>query len=211
VEHPEIIKGTSSLFADGSSAAMWFSGLVTEEWVNTKGISRSEYEVKGELLLNHQVDVMRLALLNFHRSFLWVGILEEMPRSLALFRHQTGLKLKSGSDHLKSNSNSHPPPTKAERAVIEAANPMDMALYEYIRTVQLGRMTALEEAISKNRTVPWCKSSTDWMAFSFPFTFNGSQIWPPPEATSGNTGGSVVERFFGLSGVHPNITMPATT
>jgi hypothetical protein len=178
VKHPQHIVGTSSLFADGSSAAMWFAGLVTEPWVNKKGVSDAQYRRKGEILLNHQIDVMKLSVLNFHRSFLWVGLLGEYNRSMNLFQFQTNLNLPEVQER---NSNTHPKATAVERAVIAAANPMDMALYEYMEAVTLARLEAFESASEENRTVPVCKTDRgDYMdAFAYPFIFNGTQIWPP--------------------------------
>jgi hypothetical protein len=165
--------GTSALFADGSSAAMWFAGTIVEAWVNKDALTRQDITEKTDMILNHPVEMMNIAVRNFHQ-FLWVGILEDTKRSLDLLEFQLGVKIKSDTAH--KNGNKHTDATDVEKLVIATANPMDMALYEYISKIQYARMRMYEDSVKNNVPVVICDEN-EIDTFSYPFYFNGTQIW----------------------------------
>ena len=173
--------GTNSLFADGSSLAMWLAGVVPDYWVNKNGLTAKDMEIKKELLLSHQIDVMKAAVRNFYESFLWMGLLNDFNRSLDLLEYQLGIpyiKIAAKSVSVR-NANNHPSATVTEKQVIKRANPMDVALYEYISTILKFRMSLLEKYKSIGEEPPDCDSEhLGSSQYYFPFFFNGTQIWP---------------------------------
>jgi hypothetical protein len=167
------ITGTSALFADGSSAVMWFSGTINEEWVN-KGLTAKDRSPKADIILNHQIDMMKTAVENYHEHFLWVGLLDQSIRSYRLLEYQLGITLHNQEKVM--NPTEYPDPTEVEKLVLATANPMDMALYTYIREIQLAKLKLFEEATRSHRPVREC-SDKILDNYSFPFFFNGTQIW----------------------------------
>jgi hypothetical protein len=163
------------LFADGSSGAMWFAGTIVESWVNGNFISETDIEQKRDMILNHQIDMMKLAVRNFHQFF-WVGLLDEAKSSLDLLSFQLGLDLDISDGLPVLNSNEHQKATDIERLVIGLANPMDMALYEYISKIQYARMKMYQDHINYGNAMVLCDEG-DIDTFSYPFYFNGTQIW----------------------------------
>jgi hypothetical protein len=204
--------GTSSLFADGSGGAMWFAGLGTEPWINNKGLSAAEYAANGHRLLADPVGVLRLAVRNFHRHFLWVGVLEEFESSLALLGLQTSLTFPAEAytrreNSYKNNNNTHAHSgeggagSEAEKRALQRAYPVDQAFYAYVSAVQRARLqyvvsqtvngdstltsTARTTVISRGRGVRYCESRDEWeQSLGFRFSYNGSLIWPVSAVTA---------------------------
>lgn len=156
---------------------MWFAGLATESWINSRGLLPSDYATNGRRLLEDPVGALRQAVRNFHRHFLWVGILEEFEASLRLLSHQTNLTFPPESFTRQENhlpGVAHCNLSAEERMVLSIANPMDIAFYTYVRAVQRARMQHVKG------TVKYCSSAQEWEhSLAFSFYFNGTKIWPP--------------------------------
>jgi hypothetical protein len=173
--------GTNSLFADGSSLAMWLAGVVPDFWVNKNGLSTEDIEIKKEKLLFQQTNVLKAAVRNFYESFLWLGLLDDFNRSLDLLEYQLGIpyvKIAAKSVNIR-NANNHPNATTLEKQVIKRANPMDVALYEYVSAIMKFRLSLFEKYKSIGKDVPECSEQhLGSSQYFFPFFFNGTQIWP---------------------------------
>lgn len=166
---------------------MWFAGLGTENWINPKGLTADMYAANAQQLLNHPIEALKLAVHNFHRHFLWVGLLEYYEDSMELFRYQTNLTLPSDVSQRRENFDPTEVQVKAndvERLALKTAYPMDVALYAYIKEVQMARMKKLQEAVMRGLDVDvlFCKNRKEWEeSIAYPFHFNGTAIWPPEE------------------------------
>lgn len=176
--------GPSALFGDGSGGVMWFAGLGTESWINEKGLTAQEYTRNAKLLVEHPIQALSTAVRNFHRYFLWVGILEQYEDSLDLFQYQTNLTLVENARVRRENANvlgKSPRVSDVDKRILATAFPLDNAFYAYVRAVQSARMDWYKGQINGSGSSPvrFCKNQTEWAnVLAFPFYFNGTKIWP---------------------------------
>lgn len=173
--HPETIRGTNSLFADGSSGVMWFSGTVADVWVNS-GMKNAEqiWKKMRRRLLHAPIETLRDAVLN-HNKFMWVGIVENWDNSVALLEGQGDVQF--AKSKTVANKNPNKGATEAEKELLRMAYPMDAAFYEYARQVNRMKWELYSDAVDKGTLDDiWCKSNAEARDFTIPFFFNGTRI-----------------------------------
>ena len=73
--------------------------------------------------------VLNTAINNLHQS-LWFGIMEDLDRSLEMFRYQSGLDIQQEKRNVNKG---YPKPTLDEVEKLKKLMPMDMYLYEYAK------------------------------------------------------------------------------
>ena len=171
------IRGTNSLFGDGSSGVMWFSGLTPDGWVNA-AMSKEERArvtpMMRQLLMEDRTRVLRVAVENFHRS-LWVGILEDWGASMDLLGHQADWHFTSRPN--PANSNKHEEPSGAEVEMLRRAYPMDAAFYAYAKYINDQRLNLFRKAREAGSLEPAaCHSLEEWAEYRVPFYFEGTRI-----------------------------------
>ena len=106
----------------------WLAGVHPEMWVSLNE-TREENRRRRALLSNWTL-ILNTAIDNLHKC-LWFGIVEDMDRSMELFRYQSGIDV-----HLKKynvNKKGYPKPTNEEVEKLKMLMPMDMYLYEYAK------------------------------------------------------------------------------
>ena len=91
-------------------------------------LSKREKKRRQNLLSNWTL-VLNKAINNLHKC-LWFGIMENLDRSLEMFRYQSGLDIQQEKRNVNKG---YPKPTVDEVEKLKKLMPMDMYLYEYAK------------------------------------------------------------------------------
>ena len=125
IRNKDSIKEYYQALADGESGYWWLSGIHQYSWV-LKDNFKKEYK---KMLLNDKKKALIQAAKNLDKT-LWFGILEDMPRSMILLKHELGLKTIPILP--KSNvTKKYDPITNEDRIIVEEYLKGDIWLYNY--------------------------------------------------------------------------------
>ena len=110
------------------SSVSWLAGTHTGSFV---GLNFSDYEIfKNDQLGVNWSYMLEKSINNLHKC-LWFGILEELDKSIEMFRFQTGLNITI--HHLNIGNRKHLNLTSEEITRLKNLMPMDVFLFEYAK------------------------------------------------------------------------------
>lgn len=169
---PLLFSRTRTIWRDGQSAALWFSGLHTAGWAGATRESDQEKDRLEKLAFN-QTYLLSKAIENFHR-FVYVGLLSDLESSSQLFAFQI-----EGASLQMPHSNKNRRPRSLEEDIgrkraavvyrkLEKLLPVDMAFYKYAKAIiehrfatmrsQKGGETSLDLRLPLPSLGPGCAS-----------------------------------------------------
>ena len=110
-----------------------------------------EIERREQLSTNWSY-MLNVGIENLHKC-LWVGIVEELDKSLEMLSYQTGLDIHM--KHLNKNKRRKDLPKKEQITMLENLLPVDMYLYEYAKQLHNHRYQIYLAQKSETNRIPY--------------------------------------------------------
>ena len=163
------------LYPGGSNLAIWLAGSAANDLADN---TPENVAAKSATIMHPQIDLLRTAVRNFNKYYLWVGLLENYNKSMALldFQLDFGGVISRVSAKVAKKLIFRSAASLLERELLRRANPIDMALYTYISAVQKARLEIFERSQILGKPVPVCNMDSAESTYYYPFFFNGSVI-----------------------------------
>mmetsp|Transcript_5253 Transcript_5253/g.9651 ORF Transcript_5253/g.9651 Transcript_5253/m.9651 type:complete len:357 (+) Transcript_5253:114-1184(+) len=145
LHNSNLLLQTRSIWFDGQAGVSWLTGTHTEDWVVGK-LNASELSRRQDLYEKNATELCLLAAERLDET-LWFGILEDLPKSMALLQHSLRLE----ETPLLPRGNANPRHATQPRVLSEweseaiaSLEPMDMWLYQYGKRLMQARLDAIQ-------------------------------------------------------------------